>query len=50
VQRWSYGGDYNGLVAASDGTFQALWTDGRADVFQLRTAQIKVSQETKKKE
>jgi len=50
VQRWSYGGDYNGLVAASDGTFQALWTDGRADVFQLRTAQIKVSHETKKKE
>ncbi len=42
-QRWTYGGDYNGLVAAPDGTFHALWTDGREEVIQLRTAQIKVS-------
>jgi hypothetical protein len=42
-QRWTYGGDYNGLVAAPDGTFHALWIDGREEVFQLRTVQVKVS-------
>jgi hypothetical protein len=42
-QRWAYGGDYSGLTASSDGTFHALWTDGRAYVFQLRTAEVKVN-------
>ena len=42
-QRWTYGGDYSGLTATSDGTFHALWTDSRADVFQLRTTEVKVN-------
>ncbi len=43
LERWSYGGDYNGLAADSNGIFHALWTDSRGEVFQLRTATVKVS-------
>lgn len=43
MQRWKYGGDYKGLVAAPDGTFHAVWPDSRDGIFQLRTAQFKVT-------
>lgn len=40
--RWKAGGDYQGLVAKPDGSFQALWADSRSGVFQLYTADVKI--------
>jgi hypothetical protein len=40
--RWSRGGDYFGLAAATDGVFHVLWSDARAKVFQLWTATVDV--------
>lgn len=42
-ERFSYGGDYQGLIATPNGTFHALWSDSRDQVFRLRTAKIKVT-------
>lgn len=41
-ERFAFGGDYQGLVATSGGSFQALWSDSRDEVFHLRTTTIKV--------
>ena len=42
ARRWEDGGDYHGLVARPDGSFQAVWADSRTGVFQLWTAPIEV--------
>ncbi|HVF46033.1 MAG TPA: hypothetical protein VNA17_00555 [Pyrinomonadaceae bacterium] len=42
AKRWSGGGDYSGLAAASDGKFHVLWADSRSGVYQLMTAQVDV--------
>ncbi len=42
-QRWPAGGDYFGLVADANGVFHVLWADGRAGVYQLWTATIRVN-------
>lgn len=42
AERWPAGGDYFGLAANPDGTFQVLWSDSRTGVFQLWTASIDV--------
>jgi len=41
-RRFAFGGDYRGLVATSGYSFQALWSDGRDEVYHLRTITIKV--------
>jgi len=41
--RWPAGGDYMGLAATPDGDFVVLWADSRSEMYQLRTATLKVS-------
>jgi hypothetical protein len=41
--RWSRGGDYFGMVAASDGRFHVLWSDARDKVYQIWTAAVAVA-------
>jgi hypothetical protein len=41
-RRFGDGGDYHGLVALPDGSFQALWADSRTGVYQLWTARVTV--------
>jgi hypothetical protein len=41
--RWPAGGDYHGLVARADGTFQVLWADSRGGRYRLRTAALSAS-------
>ncbi len=41
--RWPAGGDYHGLVARPDGSFQLLWADSRDGTFKLRTAEVAVA-------
>lgn len=48
LDRWPTGGDYFGLAAAADGRFHVLWPDARTGTFQLMTAPVLVSLETKK--
>jgi len=40
--RFPAGGEYMGLDAAPDGTFQLLWADARSGVYQLRAAAVRV--------
>jgi hypothetical protein len=40
--RFPAGGEYMGLDAAPDGSFQLLWSDARSGVYQLRTATVRV--------
>lgn len=42
ANRHPSGGDYMGCVAKPDGSFQIVWADSRAGVFQLYTCNIKV--------
>ena len=42
VAQFKSGGDYMGLVATPDGSFQVVWADSRSDYFQLYTSNIKV--------
>lgn len=44
AQRWSFGGEYSGLAAAADGTFHLFWPDSRGERYELRTAQVRVTQ------
>ncbi len=41
-RRWVAGGDYFGLAAASDGSFQLLWSDSRDGIYQLRRSSVRV--------
>jgi hypothetical protein len=41
-RRWVAGGDYFGLVAASDSRFHLLWADSRQGIYQLRTSTVTV--------
>ncbi|MBC8089540.1 MAG: exo-alpha-sialidase [Phycisphaerae bacterium] len=41
-RRYGDGGDYHGLVALPDGSFQALWADSRTGSYQLWTAHVRV--------
>ena len=41
--RFPAGGDYMGFAAAPDGQFVLLWADSRSEMYQLRTATLKVS-------
>jgi hypothetical protein len=41
-ETWSRGGDYFGMAATTDGVFHVLWSDARANVFQLWTATVDV--------
>lgn len=43
AERFEAGGDYHGLVALPDGSFQAVWADARAGVFQLWTDRVRLS-------
>jgi hypothetical protein len=38
--RWRAGGDYQGLVAAADARFHALWADGSAGRFRIWSATL----------
>ena len=38
--RWPSSGDYFGLVAKPDGSFQLAWTDSRTGVYQLYTSNV----------
>jgi hypothetical protein len=40
--RRSWGGDYNGLAAAADGSFHAVWSDARDGVYRLRHSRVVV--------
>lgn len=40
-ERFMSGGDYMGLEARPDGSFQVVWADSRTGVFQLYTSNIK---------
>lgn len=42
AERWPAGGEYFGLVALPDGSFQMIWADSRTGVYQLWTARIRV--------
>ncbi len=41
--RWPAGGDYMGLAAAPDGQFVLVWADSRNEMYQLRSATVKVN-------
>jgi hypothetical protein len=41
--RWPAGGDYSGLAARPDGSFQLLWADSRDRMYGLRTAVVTVT-------
>src|SRR2546428_957411 len=41
--RFPAGGDYMGFAAAPDGQFVLLWADSRSEMYQLRTATLKVN-------
>jgi hypothetical protein len=43
TQRWPFGGEYSGLAAAADGAFHLFWPDSRAERYELRTAQVRVT-------
>lgn len=43
ARRFGDGGDYHGLVALPDGSFQALWADSRTGTYQLWTARIRLT-------
>lgn len=45
AERFEAGGDYHGLVALPDGSFQAVWADARTGVFQLWTDRVRLSNE-----
>ena len=40
--RFPAGGEYIGMVATPDGSFQVLWSDSRTGTYQLRTVTVKV--------
>jgi hypothetical protein len=40
--RWPAGGDYSGLAARPDGSFQLLWADSRDRMYALRMATVSV--------
>lgn len=42
AERFLSGGDYMGLEAKPDGSFQLAWSDSRSGVFQLYTSNIQV--------
>jgi hypothetical protein len=42
AERFPRGGDYFRLAASADGSFQAVWADGRNGAFQLYTSRIVV--------
>lgn len=46
-ERFMSGGDYMGLEAKPDGSFQVVWADSRTGIFQLYTSNIK-TERTKK--
>ena len=41
-ERFMSGGDYMGLEAKPDGSFQVVWADSRTGIFQLYTSTIKI--------
>ncbi len=41
-ERFMSGGDYIGLEAKPDGSFQVVWADSRTGIFQLYTSTIKI--------
>jgi hypothetical protein len=41
--RWPAGGDYMGLAADAEGQFVLVWADSRSEMYQLRTATLKVN-------
>ncbi|MHA7056462.1 sialidase family protein [Aquimarina sp. M1] len=43
-KRWPVGGDYAGIQALSDGSFQLVWADSRNGYYQLFTNNIAISQ------
>jgi hypothetical protein len=43
AERFHGGGDYSGLAALPDGTFQLLWADSRRGLFELYTANVRVT-------
>lgn len=42
ANKFTGGGHYLGLCARADGRFQAVWSDSRSGIFQLRTATISI--------
>lgn len=42
AKRWPSGGDYSGIVAMEDGSFQIVWSDARSGIYQLYTSNIKI--------
>ncbi|HEV2863375.1 MAG TPA: sialidase family protein [Pyrinomonadaceae bacterium] len=43
ASRFPAGGEYMGMVATPDGAFHILWSDSRAETYQLRVATAKVN-------
>ena len=46
-ERFMSGGDYMGLAAKADGSFQVVWADSRSGVFQLYTSNITITHTSK---
>ena len=42
AERWPWGGDYNGMVAASDGSFHLVWADSRGGRYQIWSSRVEV--------
>ncbi|PYU36865.1 MAG: hypothetical protein DMG54_35535 [Acidobacteria bacterium] len=42
--RFPAGGEYMGLAAAPDGSFQLLWSDSRSEMYRLYTAKVAVNE------